>query len=137
MEDSSEIDYNTDLWFYHNGCKGKHYLLDNPHTFFGRILAWCPENGRSIFVSKYEMGEMSEASKYWIEGFLKGNQPSPPTDEDGMPAFESKAYELWEDEMELFSETGFWTYDNRFCDKCNSELLKSNPTETCIHCFNK
>ena len=50
---------------------------------------------------------MSEASKYWIEGFLIGNQPSPPTDEDGMSDFESKAYEHWEDEMELFSKQDF------------------------------
>lgn len=71
---SKEIEYDKNLWFYHNGCEGQHYLIGNPHTHIGRMYAWCPINKTALCVSEHEMGDMSIESKYWIKGFLSGSE---------------------------------------------------------------
>lgn len=67
-------DYDENLWFYHNNCEDKHFLLGNPHTFKGRMFAWCPKKGTTLCISESEIGERSIESKYWILGFLSGNE---------------------------------------------------------------
>src|SRR5579885_3193266 len=78
-------DYDEQLWFLQEGCDEKHFLIGNPHTFPGRMAAWCPKEQRGFCVSKSEMGECSRATRYWVEGFLRGNEPAYPTDEKGYP----------------------------------------------------
>ena len=104
----NEIDYDVNLWFYHKGCEGKHFLFGNPHTFPGRMWAWCEVKKRSFFVSKSEMGECSEQTTYWVKGFLAGNQPDAPTDENGDVDYKSAEYKNWLRKLEEFEETGFW-----------------------------
>lgn len=102
------------LWFYHKGCTGQHFLLGNPHTFPGRLYAWCPVRERSFYCSLQEMERMSEEARYWITGYLHGNQPEPPRDAEGDVDFESAAYQEWVKACELFLNTGNWNEDERF-----------------------
>ena len=131
---NEEIEFDKNLWFYHNGCEGKHYLIGNPHTFYGRMWAWCPKKQKSFFVSLVEIGEKSEQAKYWIDGFLCGNQPAPPTDVNDDVDFESPAYKKWIEAIKLFSKTGYWTDMERQCDKCGKELLNSEIEDICQDC---
>lgn len=69
-----EINVDDKLWFYHKGCEDKHYLIGNPHTHAGRMLAWCSNKNVTFCVSESEIEDMSLESKYWIRGFLSGNE---------------------------------------------------------------
>lgn len=77
---------------------------------------------------------MSEYSKYWISGYLNGNEPEPPTDSNGDLDFKSLAYKKWTDTTKLFKQTGYWTSEKRNCEKCGMELLNAVPNETCENC---
>ncbi len=57
---------------------------------------------------------MSEEARYWITGYLHGNQPEPPRDAEGDVDFESAAYQEWVKACELFLNTGNWNEDERF-----------------------
>jgi hypothetical protein len=96
------------FWFMHLGCRGKHYLLGNPHTVPGRIWAWCPREGCTHFVSRADIGQMSRASTYWVAGYLNGNEPSPPAGVDGPPDFGSPEYKRWQADARRFRRTGNW-----------------------------
>jgi len=102
MESKKKFDEN--LWFEHKECKGKHYLIGNPHTFTGRMYAYCPIKKQTFCISKSEIGEKSTETEYWIKGFLCGNEPSPPSDID----LESKVYKKWIDKIKKFKMTGDW-----------------------------
>ncbi len=135
---NDELQYDEDLWFFHKGCTGKHFLLGNPHTFSGRMSAWCPVNQRSFAVSKSEIEEQSEPSKYWIQGFLHGNQPEPPVNEEGDVEVESMAFQKWAAASVLFTETGYWwSGEPRHCATCRQELLAAEPAEICSNCRDK
>lgn len=101
-------EYDKALWFEHLGCSGKHYLIGNPHTVPGRMWAWCPKEQCTIFISKADMGKMSKSAEYWVNGFLSGNEPEPPVDEEGDIDFKSKAYKAWQRNCRQFTETGKW-----------------------------
>lgn len=96
------------LWFFHKGCEGKHYIIGNPHIVPGRIWAWCPKEEVSFFLNKNDMEEMSEATQYWLKGYLSGNEPPPPLDEDGMPAYSGDSFEKWNLKRKRFHEEGVW-----------------------------
>jgi hypothetical protein len=53
-------------------------MTGNGGTFPGRMAAWCPEGQVGYNVSLAEMGEMSREARYYVAGFLAGNQPGPP-----------------------------------------------------------
>ena len=96
------------LWFEHLGCRGRHYLIGNPHTVPGRMLAWCPRECCSIFVSRADIGLTSRAARYWIDGFLHGNEPAPPPGPDGPPDFGSPGYRRWQSSAAEFRASGAW-----------------------------
>ena len=96
------------IWFEHKGCEGKHFMIGNPHTFSGRMYAWCPKKEKSFFVSKSEIADMSLECKYWIKGFLSGNQPKPPVNSEGDVDFESDEYKQWIIKIDEFEKTGDW-----------------------------
>jgi hypothetical protein len=96
------------LWFEHLGCSGRHYLIGNPHTVPGRMLAWCPREERSLFVSRADIGRMSRAARYWVEGFLHGSEPEPPPGPDGPPEFGSPGYRRWQLDVAQFHASGAW-----------------------------
>ena len=131
---SSRLQFDEKLWFtMGNACPGKHYLIGNPHTFNGRMFAWCPSKQKSFYVSKISMEELSTETHYWVRGFLVGNEPDPPVDESGSTAFSTPEYESWLKAVKLFSETGYWNYGRR-CESCNDELLPSQISDFCHNC---
>ena len=93
MNDIINIEYDSALWVELSHCDGKHYILGNPHTFPGRIMMWCPNKEVSFFMSKNEIQKCSKEAEYWIKGFLSGNEPAPPSCDDGMTDFESTEYQ--------------------------------------------
>jgi hypothetical protein len=101
------------LWFHHRGCTGRHYLLGNAHTVPGRMLAWCPKEGRSLFVDRADMGSMSAHARCWVAGFLHGATPAPPAGADGPPDFGSPDYRAWERKAQSFHASGAWTGPRR------------------------
>lgn len=50
---------------------------------------------------------MSSECKYWIKGFLSGNQPEPPCDNEGDVNFESKEYKGRVNKIDDFEKTGY------------------------------
>jgi hypothetical protein len=102
----NEQQYDERLWFNHRGCLGRHFLLGNPHTFPGRMMGWCERKQRSFFFSKTEVEECSPEAAAWIEGFLAGNEPSPPRDSEGNVQFGSDRYQAWVIQMQSFRELG-------------------------------
>jgi hypothetical protein len=100
----SEFKYDENLWFEHENCEGKHYMIGNCHTFIGRMFAYCPIKKQTFCISKSEIGNKSTETEYWIKGFLSGNEPSPPGDND----FESKEFKKWKNKIKKFEKTGEW-----------------------------
>ena len=100
---------NESLWFIPNNCEGKHYLQGNPHTFTGRMSAWCPRRRTGYFISANEITEASPEARAWVAGFLVGNEPTPPLDENGQTDFGSAEYDCWAQQVEAFHRSGQWT----------------------------
>ena len=97
-------DVDPALWFDTDKC-GRHYLLDgNAHTFPGRMRAYCAERGIRTRVSKGEIGDCSEQTRYFVRGFLSGNEPAPPESDSGT----EPAYLVWSDAAARFRDTGYW-----------------------------
>ncbi|MCD4682299.1 MAG: hypothetical protein K8R86_03360 [Bacteroidales bacterium] len=80
---------------------------------------------------------MSEQARYWVEGFLNGTEPDPSVNKDGDVDFENQEYRIWTQAVDLFHETGYWTDEERKCEKCGSALLQSEPIEVCRNCLSK
>lgn len=97
-------DVDPELWFDTEQC-GRHYLLDgNPHTFPGRMYAYCAERGIRTRVSKGEISDCSAQTRYFVRGFLSGNEPAPP--ESDSPT--APAPLAWSDAVARFRDTGYW-----------------------------
>ena len=108
------------LWYVDVRCGGRDYLTGNPHTFPGHVAAFCPhiESGWTVVVS--EIVEMSPEARIWLDGFLAGNEPSPPTEdaelaEDATPQDRLDVYgdgetkhAAWQAAVRRFRTTGEW-----------------------------
>ena len=102
-------EYDENLWFELENCEGRHFLIGNPHTYKGRIDAYCPIKNTTFCISYKEIKKMSIESKYWLQGYLSGNEPDPPEEYDGESAvdfFQSMRYKEWELKIQKFKETG-------------------------------
>ena len=134
MIDNLNID--EKLWFYLKGddCTEKHYIIGNPHTFHGRIMGYCPKQKKSFYFSITEIERMSVETQYWIKGFLSGNEPEAPIDEDGDTIFEGEEYDFWAESIKVFHKTGYWYGDERFCDICGRKLYNSWLYSECEKC---
>jgi hypothetical protein len=93
-------DLDERLWIRTAGCDERDFLCGSSHTFPGRMQAYCPHQRHDFSVSKYEVTEASAESALWIEGFLRGNEPVPPEDDDGV--------DEWRASREAFYRTGDW-----------------------------
>lgn len=122
------------LWFRHEHCDGMHYVIGNPHTFPGRLSAWCTTKNQRFRVSKSEIAECSRETTYYLKGFLAGQEPGPPVSADGdvLPPDDPEQH-AWIDAADLFLETGIWSSQFRICEQCGARLLPSNPREQCWH----
>jgi hypothetical protein len=92
------------LWFtMEPGCNGKHYLICASHTFPGRFTAWCPLKKRMANCSFSDVRSASTEARYWLKGFLAGNEPPPPAAKVG-----SRELKTWERAARRFQKTGSW-----------------------------
>lgn len=133
------LDIDEKLWFYLkdydcDDCKGKHYIIGNPHTFNGRIMGYCSQQKKSFYFSITEIKSMSVETEYWIKGFLSGNEPQYPVDEEGNRIFKGEEYDFWVESIKLFHKTGYWYESERFCEICDKRLLSSWPDFDCEEC---
>jgi hypothetical protein len=120
-------DVDPALWFDTDSC-GRHYLADgNPHTFHGRMWAYCPQNDIYTRVSKSEVDRSSREAEYFIRGYLSGDEPDLPRTVNGDPLEEDDQRMVrWRKAVALFRETGYW-YDGQRspCALCGADLLPS------------
>lgn len=132
---SDEPTYDPKLWFtVKYNCPGKHYIIGNPHTFKGRITGYCPTDNKYFNFSISDVTGMSVESKFWLKGYLAGNEPDPPLEEDDDVAYASEEHEIWLKEIELFHKTGSWYEGVRTCEVCGSRLLRSWIGLKCEKC---
>ncbi|WP_053367952.1 hypothetical protein [Bacillus sp. FJAT-27245] len=133
------IEFEKELWFELKGhCEGRHYIIGNPHTFNGRISAYCLQKDVLFNVSFGEIVNMPQETKYWIKGYLSGNEPSPPVDEDGdVYPPEHEEFIRWQESIDLFHETGYWYAGDRDCEVCGRKLLNSWTEFECESCYKK
>lgn len=101
------------LWFEPGCCHdGQHYLTHNPHTFPGRMGAWCEAHNRAFAVSRSEIERCSPEAEFWIAGFITGNEPPPPLDSDGYSIYDDDPrYRHWLEALDTFRATGAWPRD--------------------------
>lgn len=64
------------LWVELTDSDVRWYVCGNPHTFPGRFDVWSPDLDVALTISKDEVVAASDPARYWIEGFLHGNEPS-------------------------------------------------------------
>jgi len=123
--------YDKRLWFRIRGCPGKHFLLGNAHTHLGRISAWCPSQGLVTSVGFPEIEEMPPEARFWVQGFLSGNEPDYcGLDQDGRFDPEGQQYRKWVVACATFLETGTWPhpYEEDRCYVCGGS---GDPKQPC------
>ena|ERR1019366_3483293 len=88
------------------------YLVeDNPHTFPGRMSAFCPHvtENPHYNVSIGEVTECSPESKIWMRGFVAGSEPDIPLDSEGYELDEDDPKALaWAEARPEYIKTGYW-----------------------------
>ncbi len=96
-----------ELWFEcpHDAGARDYLLNEGWHTFPGRMPAWCAGRRVSFRVSQSELpSNLPAVTRYWVAGFLVGNVPrQPDEDDDGSPAMAR-----WQENADQFLATGFW-----------------------------
>lgn len=109
MDDPLDLpeDIDPELWFecpHH--APSRDYLVREPwHTFPGRMQAWCETRRLTFRVSKKELPEtLPDATRYWVDGFLVGNVPHQPDEEE----FGEAAVIAWRAKAERFLVEGGW-----------------------------
>lgn len=126
-EDALELDLR--LWF-EALCGGRDLLLHGQgHTFHGRMSAWCPDKAVAYNVSLTEMGEMSLESRYFVLGFLSGNEPDPPEDDEGNA--DEADMVAWRSATRRFRESGSWHGRWGTCEECGCVLLPDSSSDRC------
>lgn len=93
------------------------------------MAAWCPTTEVHYCVSVDEMKEMSTATRYCIRGFLAGNEPAPPIDDEGNE--DPDDMDAWRSAVRRFRHTGNWFGRWRTCAECGSVLLPDSVAERC------
>lgn len=117
------------LWF-EAPCGGRDLLAGTSgHTYPGRMSAWCPHKQVGYNVSLSEMGEMSEQSRYFVAGFLAGNEPGPPDDADH--EIEPDDLAAWLAATARFRRTGLWLGRWNTCQACGCVLLPDTAADRC------
>jgi hypothetical protein len=117
------------LWFEAQ-CGGRDLLTGNGGTFPGRMSAWCPARQVSYNVSRTEMGQMSDQARYYVAGFLAGNQPGPPPS-DPDADIDPGDLTAWQAATGRFHRTGQWLGRWRTCQTCGRVLLPDAAAEVC------
>jgi hypothetical protein len=100
------------LWFV-GSCTQHDYLVEtNPHTFPGRMSAFCPHcpSERAYYnVSLTDLGECSMEAQIWSRGFIAGSEPNAPLDDNGNEIeADAREYEAWEQARTAYHMSGEW-----------------------------
>ncbi len=104
-------DLDRRLWFEPGCCSdGAHFLHYNPHTFPGRMGAYCEAHDRTVAVSWSEIERCSSEAELWIRGFLCGNEPQPPLDPEGYEIndLDDPRWHSWREAIAQFQSSGEW-----------------------------
>jgi hypothetical protein len=126
-EDHPDLDER--LWF-EAPCGGRDLLLQGQgHTFPGRMSAWCPHESVAYNVSLAEMGNLSDEARYFVLGFLSGNEPAPAMDDEGMT--DAADLEAWQSATARFRRTGGWYGRWGTCSVCGCVLLPDSAADRC------
>jgi hypothetical protein len=131
FDDDLSLKYDERLWFEAH-CGSRDFLVGrNGHTSRGRMLAWCPHRAEynQYSVSLGEMGAMSDECRYYVQGFLAGNEPPPPRDDEG----ETEPHDLaaWWAATRRFRRTGSWFGRWATCSTCGCVLLPGTAGDQC------
>lgn len=118
------------LWF-EAACGGRDLLTGNGGTYPGRMSAWCPDTKVSYNVSLAEMGQMSQQARYYVTGFLAGNQPGWPPPPDPGDDIDPGDLTAWKAAASRFRRTGLWIGRWRTCQACGRVLLPDTAAENC------
>jgi len=62
--------------------------------------AYCPHQRNGFSVSMNEVTEASPEARIWMAGFLRGNEPSPPEEDD--------LQQVWRASVQAFRRIGVW-----------------------------
>lgn len=127
-EEPPEIDER--LWF-EASCGGRDFLVGNGHTFVGRMAAWCPHERVGYNVSLGEMGEMPDATRYWVAGYLSGSEPDYPYVENEDGELDEADMAAWEAALRRFRRTGEWYGRWGTCQVCGCVLLPDTAADRC------
>jgi len=90
-----------------------------------------PDKKVSYNVSLAEMGQMSQQARYYIAGFLAGNQPGLPPPPDPDTDAEPGDLTAWKAATGRFRRTGLWLGRWRTCQTCGCVLLPDTAAEDC------
>lgn len=104
----SPLNMDKNLWFEHDGCEGKHYLLGKSTTHPGKLLAWCPKKRTRVQLELSEMNRTSKETDYWIRGFLAANASRLHTDPNKEVYFENQKFRDWVNETLKTGIDGMW-----------------------------
>jgi len=102
------------LWIRRAGFDCRDFLVGNPHTFRGRMAAYCPTANYGYSVSLGGIEEMSSESASWVAGFLAGNEPGP-DDMFGPGIYDTPDehgghWQRWRDALAEFRTGGTWRH---------------------------
>jgi len=107
-------DIDANLSFFSVRCGDDDFVFDSSwHTFPGRMTAYCPHDDQDYRISLYELPEhLSDATRYWVAGFIAGSLPGPPPsawDDEGVERGE--VMERWKILAAQFRRIGWWPLD--------------------------
>ncbi|WP_017935891.1 hypothetical protein [Nocardioides sp. Iso805N] len=95
------------------------YIEGNAHTFPGRMHIYLPGRGYDVTRSLCEIDSMSDASRWWIKGFLAGCEPDISAYlgidliEDDSAEATAEEYERWQAFNARCRDTGCWPQLNK------------------------
>jgi hypothetical protein len=111
MSDDLPDDVDPELWFWSEQCGGRDYLVDGHWlTHPGRMAVFCPHDTDhpAYRISKSELpADLPDATRWFVKGFLAGNLPDPPDDEDDS----SPTMQAWSRAAQRFADEGSWRID--------------------------
>jgi hypothetical protein len=95
------------------------------------MSAWCPARQVGYNVSQAEMGQMSLQARYYVAGFLAGNQPGPPPPPDPDADIDPGDLTAWNAAASRFRRAGLCLGRWHTCQTCGRVLLPDTASDNC------